>query len=215
VADLPLSTVTFLFTDLEGSTRLWEEHPEAMNAALARHDAILREAIESHGGRIVKTTGDGAHAAFAIASNAVDAAIAAQLALGSEAWGDATGPLRVRMGVHTGAAEIRDGDYYGTARNRAARIMSVAHGGQIVVSRATEELVQDSAVELADLGEHALRDLARPEPVFQVVHPSSRVTSGRCVRWSHSAGTCRSSTPRSSAARTTWLGSNPFGRRVA
>jgi predicted ATPase/class 3 adenylate cyclase len=171
VAELPSGTVTFLFTDLEGSTRLWEEHPQAMRAALARHDAILREAIESHSGQIVKTTGDGAHAAFAIASDAVEAAIAAQLALGSEAWGDATGPLRVRMGVHTGAAEIRDGDYYGTTLNRAARIMSVGHGGQIVVSLATSELVDNSNIGLVDLGEHQLRDLAQPARVFQVCHP--------------------------------------------
>src|SRR5262245_16479229 len=126
--ELPTGTVTFLFTDLEGSTRLWEEHPGAMQDALARHDAILRDAIESHRGHIVKTTGDGAHAAFKTASDAVDAAIAAQLALQRDEW-TATGPLRVRMGIHTGAAEVRDGDYYGTALNRAARIMSVAHGG--------------------------------------------------------------------------------------
>ena len=170
MAELPSGTVTFLFTDLAGSTRLWQDHPEAMKAALARHDAILRDAIEGHNGSVVKTTGDGFHAAFAAAHDALDAAVASQLALGAELWG-ATGPLVVRMGVHTGPAELRDGDYYGTAVNRAARLMSVAHGGQIVVSLATEELVQESGVELADLGEHALRDLARAERVFQVVHP--------------------------------------------
>ncbi len=170
MADLPTGTVTFLFTDLEGSTRLWEEHPEAMQDALARHDAIVREAIEAHNGHVVKTTGDGAHAAFAIASDAVDAAIAAQLALNAEAW-DATGPLLVRMGIHTGAAEIRDGDYYGTALNRAARIESIAHGGQIVVSLTTSDLLRDTPVELLDLGEHRLRDLGEPERVSQVIHP--------------------------------------------
>jgi predicted ATPase/class 3 adenylate cyclase len=162
--------VTFLFTDLEGSTRLWEEHPEAMKPALARHDEILREEIESHRGYVVKTTGDGFHAAFAAAHDAIDAAVAAQLTLGAEQW-DTTGHLPVRMGIHSGPAEARDGDYYGTAVNRAARLMAAAHGGQIVVSLATEELVQDHGVELLDLGEHALRDLTRPERVFQVVHP--------------------------------------------
>ena len=167
---LPTGTVTFLFTDLERSTRLWEEHPDAMQEALARHDAILRDAIESHQGHVVKTTGDGAHAAFATAADAVDAALAAQLTLAAQPW-EGTGPLRVRMGIHTGAAEIRDGDYYGTALNRAARLMSVAHGGQIVASLATRELVDRDAVELVDLGEHRLRDLAQPVRVFQIAHP--------------------------------------------
>jgi predicted ATPase/class 3 adenylate cyclase len=160
--------VTFLFTDLEGSTRLWQEHPDAMRPALARHDEIVRNAIETHAGHVVKTTGDGFHAAFATAHDAIDAAVAAQRALADDAW-EATGTLVVRMGIHTGPAEQRDGDYYGTAVNRAARLMSAAHGGQIVVSLATEELVQDSGVELLDLGDHNLRDLTRAERVFQVV----------------------------------------------
>ncbi|HXY95127.1 MAG TPA: adenylate/guanylate cyclase domain-containing protein, partial [Acidimicrobiia bacterium] len=166
-------TVTFLFTDLEGSTRLWEEHPGAMRDALARHDEILREAITSHGGHVVKTTGDGAHAAFTSAGDAVGAAVAAQLALGAEDWSAVDG-LRVRMGVHTGPAEARDGDYYGTAVNRAARLMSAAHGGQVLVSLATEEHLRDSgsdAVELVELGEVRLRDLSRPERVYQVTVP--------------------------------------------
>ncbi|HXY92985.1 MAG TPA: adenylate/guanylate cyclase domain-containing protein [Acidimicrobiia bacterium] len=168
--DLPTGTVTFLFTDLEGSTRLWQEHPEAMKPALARHDEILRSAVAAHDGHVVKTTGDGAHAAFADARSALLAARAAQLALASETWGT-TGPLRVRIGVHTGPAELRDGDYYGTAVNRAARLMSVAHGGQVVVSLTTEELVRDDLADgtsLRDLGDHQLRDLARAERVFQL-----------------------------------------------
>ncbi len=173
MAELPSGTVTFLFTDLEGSTRLWQEHPEAMKPVLARHDELVRDAIEGHGGYVVKTTGDGFHAAFAAAHDAIDAAVDAQLALGAEGWG-ATGALGVRMGVHTGPAELRDGDYYGSAVNRAARLMSAAHGGQIVVSLATEELVQESGVELLDLGEHVLKDLSRAERVFQVVHPELR-----------------------------------------
>ena len=103
-----------------------------MKAALARHDVILREAIEARRGHVVKTTGDGFHAAFGTAHDAVDAAVAAQLALESEAW-DLPGPLLVRMGLHTCEAELRDGDYYGSAVNRAARLMATAHGGQIVL----------------------------------------------------------------------------------
>jgi predicted ATPase/class 3 adenylate cyclase len=170
VAELPSGTVTFLFTDLERSTRLWEQHPEPMQEALARHDDVLRRAVEEHGGHVVKTTGDGLHAAFATAHDAVGAAVDAQRNLDGEAW-PLPDPLRVRMGLHTGEAEIRDGDYYGTAVNRAARIAGVAHGGQILCSFATEELVHDhlpDGVTLKDLGEHALRDLARPEHLLQI-----------------------------------------------
>jgi predicted ATPase/class 3 adenylate cyclase len=167
--ELPSGTVTFLFTDIEGSTRLWEEHPQAMQDALARHDDIVRNAIESHAGHVVKTTGDGFHAAFATACDAVDAASSAQVHLRQGEWAD-TGLMRVRMGLDSGAAEIRDGDYYGSVLNRAARLMSVAHGGQVVVSAACRELLDGSDVVLVDLGEHRLRDLTRPVHVFQVVH---------------------------------------------
>ena len=142
--ELPSGTVTFLFTDIEGSTRLWEEHPEAMKAALARHDAILVDAVVAHGGTVVKTTGDGVHAVFPVAGDGVAAALDGQLGLVREPWG-ATGPISVRMGLHTGAAEVRDGDYYGSVLNRAARLMSVAHGGQVVVSQLTEQLTRDVA----------------------------------------------------------------------
>jgi predicted ATPase/class 3 adenylate cyclase len=169
-SELPSGTVTFLFTDLEGSTRLWEAHPGSMPQALARHDEILRHAIRTHGGHVVKTTGDGMHAVFAVPTAAVLAARDAQLGLRNERW-TASGPLRVRMGLHTCQAELRDGDYYGSAVNRAARLMSVAHGGQIVVSLATEELSRDALppdVSLLDLGEHRLRDLTHVERVFQL-----------------------------------------------
>ena len=178
MADLPSGTVTFLFTDLEGSTRLWEKYPEAMQSALARHDTIVRKAIESHGGVVVKTTGDGFHAVFVSAPGALAAAVAAQRRLGSESWGS-TGPLAVRIGLHSGAAEFRGGDYPGPTVNRAARVMSVAHGGQVLVSGATAELVRDGPREgagLMDLGEHRLRDLGRPERLFQVRGPGLRVS---------------------------------------
>jgi predicted ATPase/class 3 adenylate cyclase len=170
MAGLPTGTVTFLFTDLESSSRLWEEHPEAMKSALERHDVILRDAVEGHGGQVVKTTGDGVHAAFGRADDAVAAAVDGQRALDAERWAE-TGPLRVRMGLHTGTAEMREGDYFGAALNRAARLTSVAHGGQVVVSQATADLARDAlpdGCELVDLGEHRLRDLSRAERVYQV-----------------------------------------------
>ncbi len=174
---------------------------------LARHDELVREAIESLDGYVVKTTGDGFHAAFASARGAVDAAVAAQLALGAEEWG-ATGPLRVRMGIHSGPAEVRDGDYYGTAVNKAARLMSVAHGGQIVVSLATEELVQDGEVDLVDLGEHALRGLWRaPSGSSRSRIPVSTASSPVWRRWTRSPGTCPHRSPRLSAGTTTSRGS--------
>jgi class 3 adenylate cyclase len=173
---VPLGTITFLFTDLEGSTRLWEQHPDAMRDALARHDEILRQSVLAAGGHLVKTTGDGVHAAFRTARDALDGALRAQRCLLAEPWG-ATGPLRVRMGIHTGDAEYRDRDYYGPALNRAARLMAAAHGEQVVVSLATAELAAGTlpkACALVDLGEHGLRDLTRRERVFQLVAPGLR-----------------------------------------
>ena len=136
----PSGTVSFLFTDVEGSTRLWQEHPDTMQGAMARHDEIVRGAIEAHHGHVVKTTGDGFHAAFATARDALLGAVDAMRAIEKEAW-DEVGPLRVRMGLHTGEATQRDGDYYGPSLNRAARLMSAANGGQLVCSQTTAELV--------------------------------------------------------------------------
>ena len=173
MVELPSGTVTFVFTDLVVSTRLWEQERDPMSAALARHDEILRAAIAAHGGTVVKGRGDGVHAVFATAAGAVRAAIEGQLSLGSETW-PVSEPLLVRVGIHTGVAELRDGDYFGSAVNRAARLEGIAHGGQIVMSHATEALVRDELgndVELVDLGEHRLRDLSRVERVFQVCVP--------------------------------------------
>ena len=167
MAELPSGTVTFLFTDLESSTRLWDEFPDAMRSASARHDEIVRHAILEDGGHVVKTTGDGFHAVFANAQHALGAARDAQVRLHEEPWGS-TGELRVRMGLHTCEVEMRDGDYYGGAVNRAARLMSVAHGGQVVMSAATAELARQAAFELQDLGEHRLAGLSRPERVSQL-----------------------------------------------
>jgi class 3 adenylate cyclase len=164
---LPTGTVTFLFTDIEGSTRLWEKQHAAMQIALAHHDAILRNAIETNNGYLFKTTGDGAHAAFAVAGDAMTACLAAQRALIAYPWGELR--IKSRMALHSGAAELRDGDYFGPALNRAARLMGAAHGGQILVSFATEELVRGhlpADTTLRDMGDRRLKDLIRPERVY-------------------------------------------------
>ena len=165
---------TFLFTDVEGSTRMWEQSPAAMREALARHDAILRSAIEGADGTVVKTTGDGLMAVFDGALDAVRASVAAQRALVAEPWPDQCA-IRVRMGIHTGEAESRGGDYFGPAVNRTARIMAAGHGSQILVSESTAQIVDDqlpAGIQLRDLGERRLKDLGRPERLFQVGHPS-------------------------------------------
>jgi len=178
MVSLPVGTVTFLFTDVEGSTRLWELFPQAMRAAVARHDHLLRLAAESSGGIVFKMVGDGICAAFPTAPDAVAAALAAQLALRAEPWGE-TGPLQARMALHTGAVEVQGGDYVGPCLNRLARLLSLGHGGQVLLSQATSELVRDAlpnGVTLRDLGEQRLRDLTRPEPVLQLLHPDLTAT---------------------------------------
>ena len=173
MTDLPAGTITFLFTDIEGSTTRWEQQRVAMQAALARHDAILRGVIETHGGHVFKTVGDAFYTTFATAPAALAAALAAQHALAGEDWGE-VGPLRVRMALHTGTAEARDGDYFGPSLNRVARILSAGHGGQVLLSAVTQELVRDqlpASAELRNLGEHRLKDLIRPEHLFQIVAP--------------------------------------------
>jgi len=159
--------VTFLFTDIEGSTRLWQEAPDAMGRALERHDAILRSAIDAHGGYVFSTGGDGFGVAFARSGDAVAAAVEAQASLRVESWPEGA-TIRVRMGLHTGEVTERDGDYFGTAVNRAARLMAIGYGGQVLCSSATAELVSDTHVELVGLGERRLKDLDRPVQVFQV-----------------------------------------------
>lgn len=162
----PTGTVTFLFTDLEGSTRLWEAHPADMAHALERHDELVRMSVEAVGGTVVKSTGDGTLAAFTDASGAALAAIDAQRAIAAEDWG-AVGTLRARMALHTGTSSERDGDYFGSTVNRAARLLAIGHGGQILVSQSTAALLE--GIEVIDLGEHRLRDLQRPEHVFQLI----------------------------------------------
>jgi TolB-like protein/class 3 adenylate cyclase/Tfp pilus assembly protein PilF len=169
----PTGTVTFLFTDIEGSTRLWESQQAAMEVALPRHDALVRQCIADHGGHVFKTGGDAFCAAFHTASDALAAALDAQRALHAERWPEAT-KLRVRMALHTGAVEWRDSDYFGPPLNRVARLLAAGHGGQTLLSESTHDLCRDHLPPLVTakaLGEHGLKDLARREAVFQLCHP--------------------------------------------
>jgi len=170
------SVVTYLFTDIEGSTRLWEDKPDQMRLALARHDEIARETVQRHHGVVVKTTGDGIHAVFDDPSDAVHAAVALQRTIAEP---ESTGGilLRLRCGIHAGVDESRDNDFFGRAVNRAARIMSAAHGGQVLVSEAVATLAGERLpphAALRDLGTVRLRDLATSEHVYQIVHPELR-----------------------------------------
>jgi len=170
MAGLPSGTVTFLFTDLEGSTRLWEEHADDMAPALARHDELLRGAIAARGGYVFSTAGDAFAAAFGDAAAAAAAAVDAQRALQAEDWPGAV-ELRVRMGIHTGETVERDGDYFGPTLNRGARVMAAAHGNQVLVTAASAEGLDAgvAGAQLLDLGEHRLRDLEGTERLFQLV----------------------------------------------
>lgn len=175
----PVGTVTFLFTDIEGSTKLWQQYPGAMPEALNRHHASLRESITAHNGYIFQIIGDAFCAAFSTVNDGLSAALQAQRLLATEKWGE-TGAIRVRMALHTDRAEVKAGDYTsgeyvsGLALSRAARLLSAGHGGQILLSLAATELVRDQLapdVCLRDLGEQRLKDLERPEHIFQLVVP--------------------------------------------
>lgn len=175
----PAGTVTFLFTDIEGSTQLWQQYPATMQTALAQHLAILRQAIESRGGYVFQIIGDALCAAFADAADALVASIAAQRALRQATWAE-TGLLRVRMALHTGTSELHAGDHVageyasGLTLSRVARLLSASYGCQILLSLATCELVRDqlaAQVTLRDLGEHRLKDLVRLEHIYQVNAP--------------------------------------------
>jgi len=166
----PSGTVTLLFTDVEGSTRLWDAERDVMAAALRRHDEILRDAIEQAGGYVFKTVGDSFCAAFSAARAGLDAALAAQQNLTAESW-PTSRPIVVRMALHAGVCEERDGDYFGPAVNRAARLLAVASGGQVLVSGVAAELLSEEMPEgvgLRELGTHQLKDLSRPERIYQV-----------------------------------------------
>ena len=171
--EYPTGTVTFLFTDIEGSTKLAQEHPDAMPALLARHHEILNQSIQAQNGFVFQIVGDSFSAAFHSASDALHAALDAQRLLQNESWSPA--PIKVRMGIHTGAAQLNNNSdqtiYSGyTTLALTQRIMSAGHGGQILLSGATRELVRDVLppdTELLDLGEKRLKDLMRPEHLYQ------------------------------------------------
>src|SRR5437773_12285145 len=168
----PSGTVTFLFTDIEGSTVLWEKYPEQSRIAMNRHDEIVEDVVGRHDGMLVRPRGEG-DSRFAVFSRATDAVVGAaalQEAFHTEQW-PTPAPLRVRIALHTGEADLRDGDYYGTAVNRCARLRAVAYGRQTLVSGVTYDLVFDAlppGMELRDLGEHSLKDLQRTEHIFQL-----------------------------------------------
>ena len=172
--ELPRGTVAFLFTDIEGSTALWERDRSAMATAVDRHLAVLRQAIESQHGVLYKVVGDATQAAFATAPAALAAALSGQRALRAEDW-RGFGPLRVRMALHAGEAEPGPiGDYLTPALNRLARLLAVGPGGQILASQVVQQLARGTLppdADLRDLGQHRLRDLLEPERVFQLVHP--------------------------------------------
>ena len=169
--DAPTKLLAFLFTDIVGSSKIWEKFPNAAGEVIARHDAIMRQAADRHEGRVFKTVGDAFCIAFPTAVSALTAALEVQRTLASQDWG-AVGTLRVRIGIHAGPAELRDNDYFGSTLNRTARIEAAAHGGQILLSQGAVELVQHDAPEgiaFKSLGEHRLRNLERPEFLFQAV----------------------------------------------
>lgn len=170
---LPTGTLTYLFTDVEGSTRLWEQYPDQMRGVMIRHDDLIESSVVNYGGSIVRPRGEGdsRFAVFPRAQDAVAAACAIQRALYNEPW-KIPSPLLVRMGLHTGAGDLRDNDYYGPAVNRCARLRNAARGGQVLLSQNTHDLVEDAlpeGVSMRDLGEHRLKDLNRAEHIYQLV----------------------------------------------
>ena len=184
MAELPTGTVTFLFSDVEGSTRLLTRLRGRYAEVLAEHRRLLRAVFAEHDGREVDSEGDAFFVAFVRASDAIAAAVGGQRSLASQRWPEGV-DVRVRMGVHTGEAEVRLGRYVGLDVHRAARICAAGHGGQVLISRATRELVADelpSDVALRDLGEHRLKDLDRPEQLFQLVAGGLRAESRRWPR---------------------------------
>jgi predicted ATPase/class 3 adenylate cyclase len=179
VPNLPSGTVAFLFTDIAGSTALWERERQAMTAVVARHMALLDAAIHAHGGVHFKTVGDAIQAAFPTAPAAIAASLDAQRALLAEDWG-AIGALRVRMAIHAGEADPDErGDYLAAPLNRLSRLLSTGHGGQILLTQTVQQLARGAlpdGVDLRDLGEHRLRDLLEPEHVYQLLHPDVPAT---------------------------------------
>jgi len=172
-AQSPTGTVTFLFSDIEGSTVRWDAHRAEMQAVVRRHDELMRMAIERNGGYVFKTIGDAFCATFNTAPEALNAALVAQREIAAQDWSAVDG-LRVRMAIHTGIADERDADYFGPTVNRVARLLAVGHGGQVLLSGAARDLTIEALpaqATLLDLGIHRLKDLSEPERVFQLRTP--------------------------------------------
>jgi len=168
---LPQGTITFLFTDIEGRMRLWEQQTTAMQVSLVRHDQILESVVKAQNGSAVKTIGDSMLAVFQSAIDAVQAAVDAQRLLVAEDWQPEIGHVAVRMALHSGVAQQREGDYYGPVTNRAARLLYAGHGNQILLSSTTHALVQDNLpqdVILLDMGRHRLRNIPQPVRIYQL-----------------------------------------------
>jgi len=203
-SQLPSGTVTFLLTDLEGSTRLWEQDPDAMKVAMIRHDEILEKSIAANRGFIFSRMGDGVAAAFATAGDALASAAAIKQALAQENWRTAAS-LKARIGLHTAEAVIVDDSGYANLPiNRCARLMAAAHGGQIDISGPTEVLVRDQlpdGVGLIDLGEHRLRDLGGPCRFYRSAGWTTQRSSRRFGAWTHSRETFRHKSVHSSDAK--------------
>ena len=221
--DLPTGVVTFVLTDIEGSSRLWEADADAMAAALELHDELIERSVNAHGGRLLKAKGEGdaTLSVFRRASDAVACSVEFQRALLAAAWPGGL-DLRVRVALHTGEAHEREGDYFGPALNRAARLRGLARGGTTVVSQATAEIVRDRlphGAQLVDLGPHELRGLARPERVFELRSPASAPQEEPCGRASTARGSRSPGRfgfppmPPSWAARRRWEASESCGRR--
>ena len=170
-SSLPSGTITLLFSDIEGSSRLWDTHRSEMAEALAAHNGLMTQAIFRNGGVVVKDKGDGFFAVFTAADSAVGCALDAQRALQTASWPDVIGSIKVRMALHTGMTDSEDDDYHGPVVNRVARLEGIAHGGQVLVSETTRGLVEDAlpeGISLLDLGAHSLRGMKRPERVYQL-----------------------------------------------
>jgi class 3 adenylate cyclase len=205
--DLPRGTVTFLFTDIEASTRLWHEHPDTMPEAYGRHDAILREAVLAHEGVVYKTIGDAFQIAFPTAVDGVVAALKAQRTVLAESW-PMPEPVKVRMALHTGAVDpTANGDYRSPVLNRLGRLLSAGHGGQVLLSQATAELARDNMpvnVSIRDLGAQRLKDLYRPERVYQLTGEGLVTEFPPCTPSTRNPTTYPRSQHSSLAAPTTW-----------
>jgi class 3 adenylate cyclase len=180
-------TLTFVLTDVEGSTRLWEDYHEAMGGALVRHDRLVSQAVADHGGRLVKTKGEGdsTFSVFTSPAQAVAAALELQQALAAEPW-PLPAPLAVRVAIHAGEVQEREADFYGPVVNRCARLRAIGHGGQVLLSAAVAELVRNELPEgasLRELGVHRLKDLAAPNGCSSFAIPTCGKRFRRCARW--------------------------------